>query len=198
MAPRACRHRARLCRQQGPAGHPFHRPGGHRGRPDRPQRRRQDVAVQLHHRLLQAAGGPHRLRRPRAAQAEAAQGDQGRDRPHLPEPQAVPGDDGSRERHVGDALPQPRGCHGGGAAPAFAARRGTGDRGLLQGLPAVRRDRRRRARPGSDDAGLRPSAARRDRPGAGDEAQAAAARRAGGRPQCRREAGAGRAGRAHP
>ena len=80
-------------------------------RADRPQRRRQDHRVQLHHRLLQADGRhapPHTRRRqrlPARAPVRLPHQQARARRPHLPEHPPVPGHDRARKPDGGAAQP---------------------------------------------------------------------------------------------
>ena len=164
--------------------------GQHR-RPDRPERRRQDDAVQLPVAPLQLQRGADRVRGPLAARHAAARHRRARHRPHVPEPRALPDDERARERPARRPLPAPR---SGFVANALR-------------LPRVRREEaqlecrgRRAARP------ARPAARSRDARvmdlpfgtqkrvelgrALASRAEAAAARRAGRRPQPRGGRGA--------
>ena len=69
-------------------------------RPDRPERRRQDHAVQLLSAALPPAARRDPLRRAaRCAGCSGTASRGARHRPHLPEPRAVPHHDGARQRH---------------------------------------------------------------------------------------------------
>src|SRR5690606_8401008 len=152
--------------------------GGHH-RPDRPERRRQDHAVQPADRVRQAQHRGVELQRPPDARAVGPQGRPGRHGADVPADQGAVAPDGHGEhearRHGPDRralLPVAR------AGPV--AQRGGGDRGAgrgparaVQPEPHARRVRRGALR--------RPAQAARDGPGAHGRARARDARRAHGR-----------------
>ncbi len=104
-------------------------PPGRDRRPDRPQRRRQDHLLQLHHRHLRRRPtgdvviSPARAANSRRINGLQAQPGHGAGHgPDLPEHPPVPGDDGPGERHDRPPLPDQRRRPGRG--PAAAARPG--------------------------------------------------------------------------
>jgi branched-chain amino acid transport system permease protein len=96
---RSPQHRQEVRRRAGAEGCLADHPPRRDLRPDRPQRRRQDHAVQRVHRPLSARRRRGRLRRPAAATRQPAQRRRRRHRPHLPEHPPVRQHDGARERH---------------------------------------------------------------------------------------------------
>ena len=148
----------------------------HRHRPDRTERRRQDLADRRHQRV-HLGGGPGAARRPRPVEAAGGEAGPGRCGPVVPVARAVRGLDGVREpqrgrRPAGPPLVPAR--PGLADQPAAPTRGGAGRHRVRsrRGPPS------RRARPV-----LREATAPRHRPGGGDAPQRDAARRAGGRPQ---------------
>ena len=192
------------------------RPGRHRRpvlrgaarrdhRADRPQRRRQDDGVQLHHRLLQAdrrhdhADQPRRQAVPARAPARLPDPGQGEGGAHLPEHPPVFRHDAAREPAGRAAQQADAGVGLHGARPARLRR-------LPQGVRRIDRAGEALAGEGEPDrprrrSGRRP-ALRRAAP-AGDRARhvhrtrAALPRRAGGRPQPAGIGGAERAAQRH-
>ena len=168
-------------------------------RRDRAQRRRQDLAVQLPHRRLHAAGGLDRPRRPLGRHRHVGAG------PQDPRHQQAWGSP-ARSRTSASSPPSPpwrtsRSAWRPGRSPArsppmlglpVAASRGAGVH--REGLRAAAL---RRADPTGQRArrlaGLRRAAAPGDRPGPRHRARRDPPRRAGRRHQPGREAGAGRA-----
>ena len=155
--------------------------GGHCRRPDRPQRRRQDLHDRRADRLPRAVERHRHLRRrghhaPAPAPARAP-----RARAHVAERRAV------RRPHGGGEPARRQPAHGraqGAARPAAADRRGAARRRRL-GARTVRPDRRRRPPP--DRALPRPPQARRRRPRARPAPAPGADGRARRRPRHRRE-----------
>ena len=89
-------------------------------RPDRPERCRQDDALQRDHAALPARLGRARVRRQEPA-AHAARPDRApRHRPHVPERRALPLDDGARQRARRLAHPHPAVRRRGGRPSARA------------------------------------------------------------------------------
>ena len=107
-------------------------------RADRPERRRQDHALQRDHPALQARHRHGALRRQEPAAHAAAPGRAARDRAHVPERRAVPLDDRARQRARRRAHPN---------APVSQRR---GPRPRARGT-RLRRDRRRRRTAGRRD-----------------------------------------------
>ena len=160
-------------------------------RRDRPQRRRQDVDLQLHQRRLPAAEGLDPARRRGPDRPLAAGGRAARRGAHVPEPRPVRAPVGDRQP---DARPPPPDAHG-----LHLRRRLVGPGASARRSSTARRSRRWSScsswRPHRHTpAGLlpvRPPEAARARPRAGDGAAAAAARRAGGRHEPRGDRGHG-------
>ncbi len=163
----------------------------------RPQRRRQDLDLQLHLGRVPPPAGVGALRGPPAAGHAPRPHRQPGDRPHLPEHRAVPADDGARQPDA--RPPPPRGLRD-------AGRPGPGGQGQPRGGPQPRggRGRRRvpRAAGGAQvlrvDAPLRPAEAGGAGPGAGHGSPPADARRARGRHEPRGDRGHGPLHQRHP
>ena len=92
-------------------------------RPDRAERRGQDDAVQRHHRVADADGGSHPLRRPRRQPARHAQARSARDRAHVPAARAVHRSDASATTCGSRARSATRGAGFGAARTAASTSR---------------------------------------------------------------------------
>src|SRR5436190_7973353 len=159
--------------------HRFHDPAPVRRLTHRSERRRQDDVLQHAHGCLQADRGPHRVRRRRRDGQAAARDHRARRREDVPEHPPVPEHDRARERPRWHALAVERGDpwldppHAG-----YSQGRGGSSRtraGAASVLRPPEHGRRNRTQPL-----VRRPAPARGCPGACDEAEAAAARRADG------------------
>src|SRR5919206_3003454 len=149
---------------------------------DRPERRRQDDALQPHHRALPARRGRDPARRPEPRRPAGAQDHEARGRADLPDASPLPEHDGEGERH-GGRVRADEGRHPAlDGADAGGAPRGEGD-------PPPRRGEALLLRRAADGLPLgsvrlqplvREPAAARDRAGDGDGAAHPPPRRAGG------------------
>ena len=161
--------------------------------PDRAQRRRQDHLLQRDDRRLPAHRRRVRFDGQSARQAQAVPDHPARHRPDVPEHPAVHQTMTALENvMVGRRRAQHRpGCHRRAVphAPACAGRRRRRERAARE-LLRLRRASAQRSRGAGAQPVLRRPAPARDRPGAGDRAQAALPRRAGRRLQPRREGAA--------
>src|SRR3954469_2157212 len=163
--------------------------GGDRER-HRPQRRRQDDAVQRHHRRVPARrrGDPPRRQEPR--RAGAAPGHEPRCRPDVPDAAPVPEHDRARERDGGAVRQDEDECLRVDAAAAARASRGAGDPAASRGEAVVLRAAARRLPLGSArvQALVRGPPPPGDCTGDGDGAAHPAAGRARGRDEPVRDA----------
>ena len=166
------------------------RPARRAVRGHRPERRRQDLDLQLPQRRLPAAGGLDPLDGDELVGRAPPAVARARRRAHVPEPRAVREPDGDRQPHArpppphADRLPRRRAVVG----PRASARRSR----------TAPRSRRSSSCSSSSPTATRPPAccrtgpeAHRARPRAGDGAEAAAARRAGRRHEPRGDRGHG-------
>ena len=136
----------------------------------RPQRRRQDDALQRDHRRLSAHLGLDPLQGARHRRHAALQGHQAGHRAHVPEHPPVQRDDGARERDGRPALPlaHEHRCASSRALPGRCARRRRSATSSLDLLDYVGLGGH--ASGTRQEPALRLAAAPRDRAGAGDRA----------------------------
>src|SRR5581483_4321756 len=150
---------------------------------DRPQRGRQDDALQPDHRHLRARRRRHSLRGPEPPRPGAARDYEPWHRPHLPDAPPLPEHDGQGERHGGGLWAHPLLARGVDPPAPPGPARGARDRAARGGEALL-------LRPAPDGLPLAPArvlalvrepAPSRDRPRHGDEAAPAPPRRARGR-----------------
>ena len=176
-------------RREGAQRRLLRHPQGRNPRHHRPERRRQDLDAQRHQRLLSAAAGPHHLQGRDARADAAARGGAWRHRAHVPERRAVPRHDRARQHHGRPhAEDAQRTSSGSCCATARRCARRSSTAAASRRSSTSSRSRQIRTRAGRP-AALRPAEARRARPRARDGAGPAAARRADGRHEPRRERG---------
>ncbi len=173
------------------------RRGARDRRADRPQRRREDHALQLPVASLRPLGRRARVRGPshRCNPVPPHRGP--RDQPHLPEPRALSEPVRPTERDDRDALSDGSQLHRERAPASRRASRGSNDLGASAGARGVLRARGRRRPPGRRSPLRHPQARRA---GAGPRGGAAAppARRARRGPEPRGSGGAGGAHHGDP